>query len=477
MRKKTRTESTGLLSKPTVLAALRRGIWMLLLPWVPMVLSGCEATQLVIVRQTTVVHEDGVITRTVRLERVNTGNTSASEDSTLDRSWVESEAFKAGRNDIRIAYPDSWSRLEKTYDGIVAEDSCTAVGDVRPSLAHSTSVGLLPDRMELDLQHEDLVLLERWKYREIHGDPFDAVNREVALDMLLGLIAEPLYSELRIQFGSDYDFSPAAAFLYREGRPLLREILELLRTNWTQETLPEGAQLDEALSRHGVPLSELAVSSEPDESTHWNLRVNDLLAWMRKEVAAALSVNGHTVREEDLAFWPTTENGEEDLEEREEQLLKIGNRTWPGETEHRADVIVEMYLGHYLGAGGLFDSNPGSPVEFFESRLHLPGVLIRTNGTPDGGDTFWQYSPSDLYQGDMVLEAESILLNKENLRALGVHRELQMAELFRITGILAGDSDGKLAELLTQAVAAKDVKLLEDGWSEARRLAEVLAGE
>jgi hypothetical protein len=94
---------------------------------------------------------------------------------------------------------------------------------------------------------------------------------------------------------------------------------------------------------------------------------------------------------------------------------------------------------------------------------------------PDEGGVLWQYQPSDLYQRDMVLEAESILLNQENLRALGVHRELQQAELVRITDILVGDSDGKLAELLTRAIAARDLKVLENGGAEARRLAEVLA--
>jgi hypothetical protein len=204
----------------------------------------------------------------------------------------------------------------------------------------------------------------------------------------------------------------------------------------------------------------------------WDAQTGPLLDWFRAKVAAALSRPDAPLLPEDLSFWPRADSVDDDAK-------AIATHVWGGEDEMMREIepLIETIQGHY-GSGG-------SPRFRFESRLVLPGRLLRTNGSQDRDGAVWFYRSEDLEAVELAMEAESVTLDDEKLRALGARRELETAQLLQLVDILVRrDPDGALRKLLASAVergklgVLRDAKDLPDDLKPlARELADLLDPE
>lgn len=204
-------------------------------------------------------------------------------------------------------------------------------------------------------------------------------------------------------------------------------------------------QWNDVLLQAGLPVDRSAPADD-----YWDAQLPAILGWARERVAAALSTEKQPVLPGDLAFWPTGDDWEE-------QASAIVQRVWGGEDELLAHVEP------LLPALGGFYGDDDAPRMRFEQRLAVPGVLLRTNGTPDGDAVLWIFREQELNYGEVVLRAESVERQAESLTAMGARRELERADLLRLADLLfRQDPEGLLVEVLRRAVRDGSLEPLRD---------------
>jgi hypothetical protein len=283
-------------------------------------------------------------------------------------------------------------------------------------------------------------------YREPPGDPYRAGDRAGALDGLVQVFIETLRDELDRHISPDLDTLAAEQFLHSEARALAWAMLTVNRGAPGWERLEaRSLRLTQLLAQHGLPVVPL---DEPDE--FWDAQIPVMLEWLRGKIADALSTDAQTITPRDLDFWPSGDDWEHEAEE-------VVERVWGGEDEFLAR--IEPHLDAMAG----FYGGDDVPRFRFESRVRLPGILLRTNGTPDEDAVLWLFRQQDLTMGDYVLHAESAEPNVHVLTDIGARREFDRATLVRLVDILwRQDPDGGLAALLNEAVARGRLDPLRD---------------
>ncbi len=388
----------------------------------------------IVVRVFTRVYEDGSVSRRVEI----TGR-RADESKPAEKDWLEKEAG------IRLARPEAWARHEASTGRLYAEGTFPSAADVPSSLAFQTDAGLVPDGAQPALAVESLVILKRWVYTETYADPFGASAVGSALDRLAGIVAEALADELHRQMGEKLDTAPAERFVKTEARALAGELLDARGKNpGDARAAAREAAYAKVLAKHGLAVAPAG------EKKFWDAQQAGLIEWSRRRVAEALSRPDAPVSPAALAFWPT----EDSWEERAKEVL---------ERVFGSDEALEDSLTPSIRALSGYYGDSGSPRFRFEAALEMPGRLLATNGTPGREGMTWFLRDEDLGTAGRTLEAESVALDDEKLRALGARREFEPAQLLELTDILARrDPDGALRRALTAAVEKGRLSMLRE---------------
>jgi len=388
------------------------------------------------VRLSTLVYHDGSLDRSVEI----VGRTSKGDAPTDDTWMVET----AG---LRLADPNAWERVDEEPGWVHAEGFFGSVEELPPILSFTDGDSARRARISTRLEIEERVVLRRWSYVETHGDPYSASDSAAAIDALTALAVEALRSELNTHFGGRVDTGPAEDFMWNRGRGLAQASLTVTRNTAGWENVEQRQERwARVLSQYGT---NPVTIDDPDDG-FWEPQMEMLLDWGRNEVAAAISTPEETIAPEELTFWPMGED-------HEEQLTEIIERVWG--SEERLFELVEPHLAALAGyyAGDLI------PRFLFEVRAQLPGILLETNGTPDGDSVVWIFRERDLTFRDLSMRVDSVELQEEPLVALGARRTLELARLVQLTDLLWDrDKDGRLVALLARAVHDGNLDLLRD---------------
>jgi len=350
-----------------------------------------------------------------------------------------------------LAAPELWDRVELSPAGFHAEGIFRSAEDVPPILAHIQDLGQVPDRQELRLEQEDLVVLTRWRYRETLGDPFGPADVDAALDAILELVAGHFREELTAMYGDRIDIQGVDRFLYQEAGPIARDFLV------ARQAVPGVEQFHDrytrwrgVLARHDVPII-YPEYVEPGElpPDFWELQTDPLLDWSRKRLAAAVSTDSEAVEPRHLGFIPN-------MEHLEERLVELLVRMYGSEEDglRALEPLFQTIEGHYAS---------GSSSRYrFRCRVTLPGTVLSTNGVAEEGELVWFFRGEDLPAGDVSLLADSVELNLPALKALSARRSFSAADLLNLVDILGErDPDGRLKDRLEQAMEAGSLDLLE----------------
>jgi hypothetical protein len=410
-----------------------------------------------VVRLATRVYHDGSLDRRLELRgRTDKGEIPTEED------WLAEKAK------LRLAEPEAWSRVEQGPGRIDAEGFFLTVDDLPAVLSFRVGEGAeKTDRIRTSLEIDDRVVIKRWQYVEMHGDPHSREDAERALNALADLAVEALEQEVRRHFGDAVDPAPAAELLRDRGRSLLSALLSVDRMVSALEEDRRFELQKQVLSQHGAPVIHLE-----DEEEFWDLELQALFEWSRSLVANALSSPDHPVAPNDLTFWPVGE-------ELDSMAQEIIERVWGDE-----ETLWELAEPHLASLTGYYEG--GDTPDFrFEILVELPGVLLFTNGTPDEEGVHWLFRDEDLSLSDAVLRVETVEPLAEPLTALGARRSFSTAQLMQLADLLwKRDPKGFLTERVREAVRLGNIDILRDeeavpeGYrSRARELARLLAPE
>ncbi len=402
--------------------------------------TGCRPD--VVVEIASRIYPDGSIDRQADV----TGRDKPTESPSETDGWLQD---KTG---LILAAPDRWDRVEAGPSTLHAEGIFRLPEDVPPVLAHLDVEGKVPDRQQVRLDRDDLVVLTRWRFQEQFGDPFGQADVNAAVDKILEWVSNYFRDELASMYGSRIDLDGVDRFLQLEAGPITREFLTVRQSAPGIERFESRYhRWRTILERHGAPVV-YPENLKPEEAVpdFWELQTDPLLNWSRERLAAAVSTSDETVKPRHLAFIPDALN----LEERMEDLLV---RQYGSEEAALEEIepLLRAIEGHYASGG--------SPRYRFLCRVALPGTVLTTNGTTENGELIWFFRGEELAAGDFILQAESVELNLPALKALSARRSYDAADLMNLVDILGKqDTDDHLKVLLGKAMDAGNLALLED---------------
>jgi hypothetical protein len=384
--------------------------------------SGEECTsRRIVARVATAVQADGSVDREVRLS----GATSDKAEP-LDPAWWRNQAG------IELAGRAGWARVEEGPGWIVARGRFKDATEVPAPVGHVLPQGEAADRDAILLERRDLVLLTHFVYHEEYGDPFDESARAGALGRATDRAAALVDGILRRHFGAGIDLSAVDAFVRRDLQALAAEArkrgdLDLPAEAFTALGLPS---LPEK-----VPVDTLDKPiAAPEE---W---------WICERLAERLAARGTPADPRDVhrAF--------------QDYFAAQGVATGsgaPGAELEGAFDLLSVYLWGVYGEPGR------STTIRFEWRLTLPGRLLRTNGVPDGDGAVWSFPDDRLAAEDRLMTAESVLLRREPLRALGARAKYDAVETERLVELLTrATAEVRTRGFLQRAVEAGDLRAL-----------------
>ena len=384
--------------------------------------SGQECTRRQIVaRVATAVQADGSCDREVRLS----GATS-DEAETLGPEWWRTRAS------VDLPARERWARVEEGPGWIVARGRFKDAAEVPAPVGHLLPHGEVSDRDSILLERRDLVLLTHVVYREEYGDPFDESTRAGALDRATDRATALVDEILRRHFGAGIDLSAVDAFLHRDLQALAAEArrrgeLDLPADAFVALGLPP-------LPRQ-VPVDALDKPiAAPEE---W---------WLCERLAERLAAGGTPAEPRDVhrAFG--------------DYLDAQGDVRGPGPSATDLENAFDLLTVYLWGVYG----EPGrSTIIRFEWRLTLPGRLLRTNGVPDGDGAAWSFPDDRLSAEDRLMTAESVLLRREPLRALGARTKYDAVEIERLVELLSrATAEPRTRAHLQRAVDAGELESL-----------------
>jgi hypothetical protein len=396
-----------------------------LLALLAVLLGGCgEEAE---VRVVTRVFPDGGLQRTLRVEARDPGR-----EEPYPADWL-----RTGPG-ILLARPEAWDHVETSATSLRAEGFFAPGEEVPPMLGHSGLEGeVKPDRGDVVVGRQDLVVLDRTTFRETLGDPYGAREIGSALDALLDAVAKRLTAALRGQFGPEIATRSAEAFLRKGARAALLDVFTALReTEAPGKRDARPVRLQQVHAKHQLPVA----SDDVDQALQADLEA------LTGRLAAELARANPRLDPAALHAFVAGDQG---------AVAKILE-------EPEVGALVEQMQLAFFGAYGL-----GVRMRFV-SRVTLPGRVLRTNGAWDGDAVVFVWDQDDLSAGDVVLQAESIEPNVETLTRVGARRDLDAETLLRLVDLLVRPD---LAEGLRAALR----KAVENGG--LRPLREGLAGD
>jgi hypothetical protein len=404
----------------------------------------------ILMRLETRVYHDGSLDRRLELRGWSDGGEVPEEED-----WF---LEKAG---LQLAEPESWNHIERQPGRIDADGFYPTVDDLPALLKFRVGENNdKTDRNRTSLEIDERVVIKRWRYTEIHGDPHSREDAERALSALTELAVEALESELRRHFGQEMETAPAAALLRDRGRSLFSALLNADRLTAQVEDEKRLELQRQVLAQHGAPLAAVEESE-----LFWDLQIPLLFEWSRRLIAEAITSADYPVAPDDLSFWPVGE-------ELESKGTEIIERVW-GSDEELGELIaphLDSLTGYYKGGD--------TPGFRFEVRVELPGRLLSTNGTPEGSGARWLFRDDDLGLSDTFLRVETVEPIAEPLTALGARRTFETAQLMQLADLLwTRDPQGVLAERLNLAVEKGSLEILWDEEKDGHnsRLSELAA--
>jgi len=406
--------------------------------------GGCDGSMAILVRLTTIVHADGGLTRSLAVDAF------LSEENSKDEKWIR-DTFR-----LSVAEPRAWDHVHEQTGRLRAEGFFASADMLPPMLAFDLDGARKTDRVRTTLTIEERTVMRRWVYHERHGDLFGDEEIQQAIDGIALLIEELLRSEIPREMGEDIDMSHVEDFVHGELRDLVAALLDAGRREASRHLVDRGDDLKaQVLVDRGIAVREV---DEDDDflEAHWPA----MERWTLSHLVDALAASGVRVESEALRFWPRMGGDDEDEDEGEDGKMwwnETVERVWGSEEAFmdRIDPLIAALSG-YFEAGGAREYR-------FECRVRLPGVLLETNGTPEGQDAVWLLRDADLTR-DHFLDARSVEVIDDPLRRLGARRSFETGELIQLHDLLWNrDPAGILDELLASAVAAGDLELLRDG--------------
>jgi len=368
----------------------------------------------ILMRLTTRVYDDGSLDRRLELR----GWTDKGEIPTEDDWFLE----MAG---LQLAQPEAWNRITRQPGRIDAEGFYLTVDELPAVLKFRIA------------ENND----KRDRIRTSHSRE----DAERALSALTDLAVEALDKEIRRHFGQGMETTRAAELFRDRGRSLFSALLNADRRTSNVEQEKRFELQRQILAQHGAPL---APTDEPEQ--FWDLEMALLFEWSRKLAADALTTADYPVAPDDLSFWPVGD----DLES---MGMEIIERVWGSEEElwELIEPHLDSLTGYYKGGD--------TPGFRFEVQVELPGLLLSTNGTPEGSGARWLFRDEDLGLSDTFLRVETVEPITEPLTALGARRAFDTAQLLQLADLLwTRDPQGILAERLGLAVEKGSLAILWD---------------
>lgn len=399
-------------------------------------LAGCRPE--LIVRFVTTVYPEGGVERNVELTLI--------PEKTEGQAAQEPLPSGLAAIDADVGDRDAWARVDDGPGWIRAGGYFSRVDQLPALVEFGSDEERRPARFRTSLEIDERVVLRRWVYSETHGDPYSSAESAQGLDALISLVVEALRFEVDRQFGPDVGVYPAEEFLRTEARAMTWAMLSVSRGSPGWERMETRAQRwKQLLQQYGLPVVE---GGEPD--AFWDAQMPVVLDWLRTNIAARLSTEDLPIHPADLTFWPAGEDWERGMS-------RVTEEVWGSE-----DRLYELAEPHLAAMAGFYGGDDAPRVRF-EARVEMPGVLMRTNGTPDDDSVVWVFRQQDLTLGELMLRAESVEPDREVLTDFGARRDFDRASLLRLADILWGrDTDGRLTSLLADAVARGHLDLLRD---------------
>ncbi len=382
--------------------------------------EACTKRQIV-ARVATEVQSDGACEREVRLS----GRTS-DEAETLGTGWWRNVAG------VDLAARARWPRVDEGPGWIVARGRFKDVADVPAPVGHPLPQNEVADRDAILLERRDLVLLTHFVFREEYGDPFDESARAGALDRATDRATALVDEILRHHFGAGIDLSAVDAFLRRDLQRLAAEARKRGDID-----LPA-----EAFVALGLPSLPKDVPLDANEKPIAPAEV----WWLCERLAERLAASGTPAdpRDVERAF--------------DDYFAAQGNASDPAAAGTDLSDALDLLVVYLWGVYGEPDR---STTIRFEWRLALPGRLLRTNGVPDGDGAAWSFPDDRLSAEDRLMTAESVLLRREPLRALGARAKYDAVEIERLVELLSrGTADARGRSFLQRAVDAGELSAL-----------------
>ncbi len=401
--------------------------------------TGCRPD--VLVEITSRIYPDGSIDRQVDV----TGREKPTEPPPETPGWL------LDKSGLVLAAPGRWDHVQASPSGFHAEGIFRSAEDVPPALAHIEDDAEVPDRQQVRLEQDDLVVLTHWRFREDLGDPFGPAHVDAALNAVLELVAGYFRDELTAMYGDRIDMNGVDRFFAEEAGPIAREFLSARQAAPGLERFADRYdRWRSILARHNAPVV-YPENQEPGEvpPDFWELQTAPLLDWSRKRLAAAVTTSQEAVEARHLDFIPDGESLEERLIE---LLIQLYGSEEAGLKE--LEPLFRAIEGHYAS---------GSSSRYrFRCRVALPGTVLATNGVTEDGELVWFFRGEELPAGDVTLLAESVELNLPALKALSARRNFSALDLMNLVDILGErDPDGRLKARLQQAVDAGNLAVLE----------------
>lgn len=368
---------------------------------------------------------------------------------------------------VGFARPEAWSVTETAPGVVEAEAYFREASEVPPTLAHDLDDGrTVVDRNSVRLDLDDLVVLRRWRYVETWGDPFGPTDATDAVDRILAVLARVLRDDVAADLGPGIDLGGVDRVL---AGPVRLAALEALQVERRFAATPDPDSRDRAmasvLGRAGV------APARSDADDFWEAQWALVFEELARRLAVELSTPDRPVQPDELGFLRAAD-------ERYRWFEAAAERTY-GSMDALQEKVEPLFAALQGGYGGSVRTRFR-----FRARVELPGRLIRTNGTPDGGAAVWAFRGETLLAGDRVLSATSIETDGERLRALGALPSFEIADLLQIEDLLATGEVGRgLRTVLLKAVedgsldGLRDADALPDALrTPARELADLLQG-
>lgn len=381
--------------------------------------SGEECTtRQIVARIATSVQPDGTIDREVRLS-----GTSSDPAEPVDAGWWSEQAG------VGLPGRARWARVDEGPGWIAARGRFGDAAQVPAPVGHRLPRGEALDRDTIRLERLDLLLATRFAYREEYGDPFDETARSVALDRATDRAAALVEEILRRHFGAGADLSGVDAFLRRE----LPRLAEQARQRGEIDLPPA------AFAALGLP----PLPDQVPTDAGGQAIADPETWWLCQRLAERLAAHG-------------TPADPRDVQRAFDDYSASQDPAAPGGEAEDAFDLLGVYLWGAYGAPNRFTTIR------FEWRLSLPGRLLRTNGVPDGeGAAAWGFPDERLAAEDRLMTADSVLLRREPLRALGARTKYDAVELDRLAELLSrAVAEPRTREFLARAIDAGELNAL-----------------